>query len=175
VSLLTTISNLKKRDDQRDLLILGLDNSGKTSILYRLADEDTSGVEPTQGFNSKTITWQSFTINMRDIGGSRDLRPSWRNYFSGSTGLVYVVDSADRARIGEAGQELDELLAESQLAGLPLLVYANKQDLPMSMRPEAIAEELSLGQIRDRPSQIQGCSAMTGDGLIGGLEWMLQA
>lgn len=62
-------------------------------------------------------------------------------------------------------QELAELLEEDQLAGVPLLVFANKQDLMTAASASELAESLSLHTIRDRMWQVQACSAITAEGV----------
>jgi ADP-ribosylation factor-like protein 3 len=76
-----------------------------------------------------------------------------------------VIDSADRKRLEETGHELEELLMEDKLANVPLLIYANKQDLLHAAPASEIAEGLGLHTIKDRPWQIQACSATTGEGV----------
>ena len=66
---------------------------------------------------------------MWDIGGQKAIRPYWKNYYENTDGLVFVVDSSDEERINECIEELNALLVEENLAKVPLLVYANKQDL----------------------------------------------
>ena len=61
--------------------------------------------------------------------GQKAIRPYWRNYFENTDALVYVVDSSDRKRMDETGEELNALLEEDTLAGVALLVFANKNDL----------------------------------------------
>lgn len=74
----------------------------------------------------------------------------------------------------ETGVELNALLEEEQLAGVPLLIFANKQDLLNAMGPDDVAEALNLHSIRDRIWHIQPCSAKTGEGLQQGMEWMVK-
>jgi ADP-ribosylation factor-like protein 3 len=69
--------------------------------------------------------------------------------------------------------ELQSLLEQEKLAGVPVLVFANKQDLLSAAEPSAIAERLNLAGIKDRAWQIQACSAKTGDGLQDGMEWIV--
>lgn len=76
-----------------------------------------------------------------------------------------MVDSADRKRVDETGFELNELLNDDKLAGVPVLVYANKQDLALAAKASEIAQELNLHLIRDRPWQIQACSGIRGEGI----------
>ena len=115
-----------------------------------------------------------FKLNVWDIGGQKAIRPYWRNYFEQTDALVYVIDSADKKRLEEGGAELDTLLQEDQLAGVPLLVLANKQDLVHAAQADEISESLALSNIRDRPWQIQPCSAITGDGLEVGMAWLVK-
>jgi len=129
MGLLTLLRKLKKSDQEARLLVLGLDNSGKTTILKKLSDEDISQIQPTQGFNIKSLMHDGFKLNVWDIGGQKSIRPYWRNYYDQTDALIYVIDSADRRRMEETGVELQQLLDEEKLSSVPLLVMANKQDL----------------------------------------------
>lgn len=62
-------------------------------------------------------------------------------------------------------QELAELLDEEKLSGVPVLIFANKQDLLTAAPASEIAEGLNLHTIRDRIWQIQACSALSGEGI----------
>nr|XP_054493627.1 ADP-ribosylation factor-like protein 3 isoform X3 [Agelaius phoeniceus] len=117
------------------------------------------------GFNIKSVQSQGFKLNVWDIGGQRKIRPYWRNYFENTDILIYVIDSADRKRFEETGQELAELLDEEKLSGVPVLIFANKQDLLTAAPASEIAEGLNLHTIRDRVWQIQSCSALSGEGV----------
>ncbi|CAF1029117.1 unnamed protein product [Rotaria sordida] len=171
--LLDIIRNLRPtRQNELRILLLGLDNAGKTTLLKVLASEDISQITPTQGFNIKSVQSTGFKLNVWDIGGQRKIRPYWRNYFENTDVLIYVIDSSDRKRFDETNQELSELLEEEKLHDVPLLVFANKQDLLNAAKASDITDGLSLHQIRDRPWQIQGCSAYTKEGVKEGLEWI---
>jgi len=128
-----------------------------------------------QGFNVKSLDHEGFKLNVWDVGGQRAIRDYWRNYFNQTDAIVYVIDSADRKRMEETGEELAGLLEEELMEGKPMLVFANKQDLINAMPPDEIATTLNLFSIRgQRPWQIQPCSAKTGDGLKEGLQWLVQ-
>jgi ADP-ribosylation factor-like protein 3 len=73
-----------------------------------------------------------------DIGGQKAIRPYWKNYYENTDALVYVIDSADRRRMEETGVELSSLLEEEKLAGVPVLIFANKQDLLNAMPPKEV-------------------------------------
>ncbi|XP_016122756.1 ADP-ribosylation factor-like protein 3 [Sinocyclocheilus grahami] len=128
-----------------------------------------------KGFNIKSVQSQGFKLNVWDIGGQRKIRPYWRNYFENTDVLIYVIDSADRKRFEETGQELAELLDEEKLSGVPVLVFANKQDLLTAAPASEIAEGLNLHTIRDRVWQIQSCSALTGEGVQDGMNWVCKS
>jgi len=168
------LRKLKKTSKELRILLLGLDNAGKTSCLKKLSDEEISHIMPTQGFNIKSLTQEGFKLNVWDIGGQKAIRPYWRNYFDNTDALIYVIDSADRRRIEETGVELNNLIEEEKLAAVPVLILANKQDLLNAMPPKELSEALHLHNIRDRQWQIQACSAKTGAGLQEGIEWVLK-
>lgn len=92
------------------------------------------------GFNIKTMDYRGYKLNVWDVGGQKTLRSYWRNYFESTDGMIWVVDSADRRRLGDCLEELGNLLSQEKLAGASLLVFANKQDLAGSMTSEEIAE-----------------------------------
>ncbi|CAE7721303.1 arl3 [Symbiodinium sp. CCMP2592] len=171
MGLLNILKKMKKDDKEARILVLGLDNAGKTTILKKLSEEDISHIMPTQGFNIKSIMQDGFKLNVWDIGGQKAIRPYWSNYFENTDALVYVIDSSDRRRLEESSAELRELLAEDKLGGTPMLVYANKQDLLQASPADEIADVMGLASITDRVWTIQACSAKTGEGLQVGLEW----
>ena len=107
MGLLAILRKLKSNPDKElRILLLGLDNAGKTTILKQLASEETTHITPTQGFNIKSVQSEGFKLNVWDIGGQRKIRPYWRNYFENTDVLIYVIDSADQKRFEETGQEL---------------------------------------------------------------------
>ena len=197
---------------------MGLDNAGKTTILKKFNGEDISTIEPTLGFNIKTLEYMGYKLNCWDVGGQQTIRSYWRNYFEvrvqrnvkhpcplrnwpqrqpdkatltsaslfflfvcaltqQTDGLVWVVDSADRWRLEDCKRELHQLLGQEKLAGASLLIFANKQDLAGALSAADIAEVLDLGgeQIgSSRHWEIRGCSAVTGEGLVEGIDWLVK-
>ena len=123
---------------------------------------------------------------MWDIGGQKAIRPYWKNYYDNTDGLVYVVDSSDEVRLKECVEELQSLLAEDALKNVPLLVFANKQDLQFALEAEEIMNNLTLMEIKDRTWTIQACSAVTKEGKLNiqhsyhnvglqeGMEWLVK-
>ncbi|KAI0786507.1 GTP-binding protein [Abortiporus biennis] len=173
MGLLTIIRKNRQKEKEMRILFLGLDNAGKTTILKKLNHEDISGISPTLGFNIKTFVHRSYTLNVWDVGGQRTLRPYWRNYFEQTDAIVWVVDSGDRFRMKDCKEELHALLVEDRLAGASLLVFANKQDIEGSMTSSEIASALDLPSIKSHHWKIWPCSAVTGENLVTGLNWIV--
>merc|ERR1712087_619053 len=165
---------MKSAEQEARILMGGLDNAGKTTILKKMSEEDISHIMPTQGFNIKSLVQDGFKLNVWDIGGQKTIRAYWSNYFEASDALVYVIDSSDGRRLEESGEELRELLAEDKLANVPLLIFANKQDLLQAVPADEITQTLGLaGMAGARIWTIQACSATAGYGLQDGMEWFV--
>ncbi|OMO74011.1 Small GTPase superfamily, Rab type [Corchorus capsularis] len=154
------------------ILMVGLDASGKTTILYKLKLGDLLKTKPTIGFNVETIEYRNICFDVWDIGGQSKIRAMWRHYFLDTQGIIFVVDSSDRERISEARNALHSMLSDNELANTPVLVFANKQDLSNAMTPTEIADKLGLHCLGQRPWYIQGTSAHSGFGLYEGLDWL---
>lgn len=153
------------------ILMLGLDAAGKTTILYRLKLGFSVTTIPTVGFNVETVTYKNVRFNVWDVGGQEKIRPLWRHYYTGSQGLIFVVDSADRERIVEAKQELHRIASDREMQDAVVLIFANKQDLPNAMKPNEIQDQLMLTRL-GRLWYVQPSIATTGEGLFEGLSWL---
>jgi len=66
----------------------------------------------------------------QDVGGQDKIRPLWRHYYTGTHGLIFVVDCNDRDRIDEARMELHRIINDREMRDAIILIFANKQDLP---------------------------------------------
>lgn len=170
-----TISSLLTRlfgRKQVRILMVGLDAAGKTTILYKLKLGEIVTTIPTIGFNVETVEYKNISFTVWDVGGQDKIRPLWRHYFQNTQGLIFVVDSNDRDRIGEAQDELSKMLKEDELRDAILLVFANKQDLPNAMSTSELTEKLGLNQLRNKKWYIQAACATQGNGLYEGLDWL---
>ncbi|KAA6421735.1 MAG: ADP-ribosylation factor C1 [Trebouxia sp. A1-2] len=156
------------------LVLVGLDNAGKTTTLYRLHLGQAVVTHPTVGSNVEQITFRNLQFEVWDLGGQANLRPSWQTYYKAAHAVIMVVDSTDRARVGIAKNELFSLLGHEHLSGAALLVLANKQDLKDAMRPAELSECLGLHTIKTHSYHIQSSCATTGEGLQEGLAWVAQ-
>ncbi|WAR63660.1 hypothetical protein PtB15_17B261 [Puccinia triticina] len=164
--------------EEMKLVILGLDNAGKSTILYKITMGEVVSTAPTVGANQELFEYKNLKIRMWDLGGQTSLRTSWSSYYGQAKALIMVVDSTDRARLNLAKEELHrvatdpELSAQSGADGACLLIFANKQDVKGCMTPAQVSEGLALTELRDRQWQIVACSALTGKGLMDGMDWI---
>lgn len=155
------------------LLILGLDGSGTTSILYKLKLNEFVQTIPTIGFNVETIVYNKTALTMWDVGGCDKIRPLIRHYFEHTRAIIFVIDSQDVCRFNEAKQELWRLIVE--LDNVPILIYLNKTDLQHELQPDYVIKEMGLNNVRYRQWFLQPCSARSSDGLYEGLDWLICA
>ncbi|KAB8297253.1 hypothetical protein EYC80_002620 [Monilinia laxa] len=172
--MLSVLRKARLKDKEMRILMLGLDNAGKTTIVKKIMGEDVNTVSPTLGFIIKTIEHDGYKLNIWDVGGQKTLRSYWRNYFEKTDALIWVVDATDRLRIEDCREELHALLQEERLSGASLLVFANKTDVNGCMKETEIQEMLELDAIRTHKWHIINCSAMTGKNLKEGLAWVVE-
>lgn len=137
------------------VLVLGLDGAGKSSLLHHFSFSSTEQeVKPTQGLHAISINRGDLNIEFLEIGGKEELRLYWQKYISKALLLVFVVDSSDPQRFPLAKTHLHELLTSDP--NLPLMVLANKQDLPGACSITDLHDALSLSDVGDRKLFIIG-------------------
>uniref|UniRef100_A0A3P9N2Z4 ADP-ribosylation factor-like 5A n=1 Tax=Poecilia reticulata TaxID=8081 RepID=A0A3P9N2Z4_POERE len=158
---------------EHKVIIVGLDNAGKTTILYQFSMNEVVHTSPTIGSNVEEIVVNNTHFLMWDIGGQESLRSSWNTYYTNTEFVIVVVDSTDRERISVTKEELCRMLAHEDLRKAGLLIFANKQDVKGCMTVAEISQSLQLTSVKDHQWHIQACCALTGEGLCQGLEWMM--
>ncbi|KAH9050035.1 ARF SAR [Lactarius hengduanensis] len=162
---LSSLLNWSKDKDVR-ILMLGLDSAGKVSGIFHDIGEVVSTI-PTIGFNVETVQYKNIKFQVWDLGGQSSIRPYWRCYFPNTSAIIYVIDSSDHTRLQTSRSELLTMLSEEELAGVPLLVFCNKQDVEDS-------EQLGLaGGEKGRDWSVRGSCAVKGEGIEEGLDWLV--
>nr|XP_009684014.1 PREDICTED: ADP-ribosylation factor-like protein 10 [Struthio camelus australis] len=132
---------LRSRLDWRQVLVLGLDGAGKSSVLHYICSETAKErIAPTHGFNSARLHTEGLEMDLLEGKAQPGSPPRWA--LSQAHVLVFVVDSVDRSRLLTARQELHALLAEEPR--LPLVVLANKQDKSDALSAAELHDELAL-------------------------------
>ncbi|KAM7000687.1 ADP-ribosylation factor-like protein 9 [Tautogolabrus adspersus] len=144
------------------VLVLGLDGAGKTSLLHCLASGSLEqDMEPTQGFNAVSINREDLHIEFLEIGGKEDLRQYWQRYMPKALMLVFVVDSSTPQLFPIAKKHLHELLASHPR--LPVMILAHKQDLPGAGSITDLHDHLALSELGDRRLFLIGTHVKKGD------------
>jgi small GTP-binding protein len=143
-------------------------------MLYKLKLNEVVSTIPTIGFNVETIQpTKNLTLTVWDVGGQTKIRRLWRHYYQGTDAVVFVVDSADRERFDEARTELTHVLADEHMDKVPVLLFANKCDMPGAASPSELARVFGLDRIvRSHKWHVQASNCMSGDGLYEGFSWM---
>lgn len=163
---------------------LGLDYAGKTTLIRKVTtgkfsddtkrtlglnvDEFTVSAGDSKANDVKFISW--------DVGGQVTFRQAlWNSYMSGSMGIIYVIDSSDESRFDEAQEELWRYIIDNpQVKDIPILILANKQDLPSAKNAGEIARALKLHTVTHQSYAIFPCSAKTSVNMEEALEWLRQ-
>ncbi|XP_057380203.1 ADP-ribosylation factor 4-like [Daphnia carinata] len=171
-----TVSNLFSpfsRKKQLRIVMIGHPSSGKTTILYHLKGGEIVTTIPTIGFNVETLEHKNFSVDVWDIGGGDKIRGLWPQYLRDAQGIIFVVDSKDKDIIQEVWNDLKLMLQDERLRNVPILIYANKQDLAESMSVYELADKLDVNcQLAGRRWHIQSASAVQGNGLRAGFLWL---
>ncbi|CAF3555159.1 unnamed protein product [Rotaria sp. Silwood1] len=149
------------------ILMLGLDAAGKTTILYKVKLNENIQTIPTIGFNVETVSpCRGVSFTVWDVGGQEKIRGLWHHYYQGTEGLIFVVDSNDPERIQEAREHLQGILKVPDMSNVPIVIIANKQDLPNAMKPAEIIHKLGMNELHGKHKwYVQSACAITGDGL----------
>ncbi|CAL1541810.1 unnamed protein product [Lymnaea stagnalis] len=164
------MGGLFSRSKDVRVLIQGLDAAGKTSLLYKLKLGEVVTTIPTIGecFNVESIVWKAMSITAWDLGGRDKIRPLYRHYYPNTHGFIYILDSNDRERLGDAIDELfQQVLWDDALRDTVVMVLANKQDLPGAMSVQEIEEKLRQRYVKcSQTLFLMPCSVLTGEGIM---------
>ncbi|NXJ63380.1 ARL14 protein, partial [Rostratula benghalensis] len=157
---------------QANILMLGLDSAGKSTLLYKFKYNDAFLTIPTIGFNVDMIdTAKDFTLTVWDVGGQQKMRQVWCNFLENTDGLMYVVDSSDKRRLEESKKEFELIVKNEYMKRVPVMMLANKQDLPGALNAEEITRRFNMKKYcSDRNWYVQPCCAITGEGLSEALQ-----
>ncbi|WAR23265.1 TRI23-like protein [Mya arenaria] len=149
------------------VVILGLDDAGKTSLLFKMKNNEFITTIPTIGFNVETVEYKNVKLTIWDVGGQHKIRPLWKHYYFNTQ------DSHNTERLDESHNALVKLVQEKELKDASLLIFANKQDLQPCVSIEELTEKFGLFKLCcNRSWHIQACDTNMGTGLQEGLEWL---
>ncbi|KAI4491348.1 hypothetical protein M0804_002740 [Polistes exclamans] len=182
-----TIQKLSKKHNSEKsitLLIVGLDNAGKTLILNHICGDPDKHVLSTMGFRTVCLKYKSYAVKIYDLGGSTQIRSLWPKYYNDIHGLIYVVDASDISRLAENKVVFGELVAHENISGKPLLLLANKQDLNGAIDELDVVDNLDVEYVVNTtrcPTRVETCSCFSDKdhvkssilGITNGYKWLL--
>ena len=107
--------------------MVGLDNAGKTTILYKLKIGEVVTTIPTIGFNVENVEYKNLKFTVWDVGGQQSIRQLWKHYYSNTDGIIFVIDANDTKRI--RGNEHCGIYYYLYSANLRIFVVTNINNL----------------------------------------------
>lgn len=165
-----------KRNNVANVVVVGLDNSGKTTIINRLKppEAQTVDVVPTVGFTVEKFRTKSLQLTAFDMSGQGRYRNLWEHYYRDCHGVIFVIDSSDKLRLAVARDELDQLIGHPEIRDrrVPILFFANKMDSRDALSSVRCSSALELARLENKPWHICASNAMTGEGLDEGITWL---
>ncbi|XP_023647944.1 ADP-ribosylation factor-like protein 13A [Paramormyrops kingsleyae] len=178
------ITKLQQPVRKVTVLMVGLDNAGKTSTIRGILKAPPRDLGPTSGCVRTELRVDNFLVTLLDVGGGRESRGAWRQLCGEAHGIIFVVDSSDGQRVPEARGLLTDVLQQARVARKPLLLLANKQDKMDALLVSDLMEALSLEKLVNQsrsPCHIEPSSALvdvrrwTDRKTLRGLRWLLRA
>eukprot|EP01029_Cantina_marsupialis_P018104 TRINITY_DN412_c0_g1_i1.p1 TRINITY_DN412_c0_g1~~TRINITY_DN412_c0_g1_i1.p1 ORF type:complete len:538 (+),score=199.09 TRINITY_DN412_c0_g1_i1:62-1675(+) len=165
------------------IALIGLDNAGKSTLFCALKGELDPDTVPTVGFHKPLVfDHEDFSVTVFDLGGGPRIRAIWPDYFPDVHGAIFIVDSQDSNRLEESKESLVSSIKHKYLKGKPILIFANKQDLPQSLAEHEIGSKFNLDSITEASTNVVNCIAKAScnggvmDSRIGnGLSWLVHA
>ncbi|KAG9300296.1 hypothetical protein G9A89_011369 [Geosiphon pyriformis] len=142
------------------------------SLLYRLRDTKSNLISI--NFKVGKISYSGSRLNFWDLGGASELHGLWEKYYSECHAVIFVIDSTNIERIGECKMTFENLITNEKVAGIPILMLANKQDVSDSLKMDEILKIFKKVAMRlgARDSKVLLASALEGDGIREAIDWL---
>ncbi len=125
----SALESLGLLNKQAKIVLLGLDNAGKTTMMGVLRTGHMSAYYPTRDPTTDSVTMGGVTFSLHDVGGHKEVRRIWKDYMHGVDAVVFLVDASDVDRMQESKDALDSILGMPDCT-FPILILGNKIDLP---------------------------------------------
>lgn len=180
--LFKSLSFLGLYKKKANIVFLGLDNAGKSTLLAMLKNSTATQVAPTQHPTSQTLEIGQIKFKTYDLGGHTVARSMWEQYYTSCNGIVYLIDCADASRFSESKEILDELLNNEDLSAIPMLILGNKVDIKSAVSMEELCSYFGITSkltgksgsklINQRPLEVFPCSVITKFGYGEGFKWL---
>jgi len=156
-----------------NLVIVGLDRAGKTTMVNYITRGDPGVTHPTVGASLERVKVRNLTFEVWDLGGQKQLRKIWDEYIRSADVVIFMIDSADRDRFPEAKREFWKVVRNIK-RGIPILILANKADLPEAASIFEIIEYFEVQKLKNINWQVMWVSAINGFGLRDAFAWIYE-
>lgn len=173
MGLLGLLKKIKIREREIRIILIGLENAGKTSIVKSILNQQNSETSPTQGFEIHKYDYKDYHLDIWDVSGSASSRPSWHNFFDTADGVIYVVDASSKDKLNESVSEFTQNITQDRNDKSPWLIFVSKQDVPGCLTTQDVEAAFGVGNSNEKRVNFVGCSASTRDGIDEGLTWLI--
>jgi GTP-binding protein SAR1 len=160
------------------ILLVGLDDAGKTTLTGRLTQNRLIQPSPTSRPSKHEIKIGSTLLAITDVGGHKQARRLWRDYMFASTRLIFIIDASNRQRLPEARHELLSILNDEEIQSMPLLILANKIDnIATAYSENELRHLLQIEKYLNEENpriKLCMCSISRNEGFTDGLKWLIK-
>ena len=167
-----------------NIIFLGLDNAGKTTMLYMLQSDKFTQTDSTMHPHQAEVTIGNIRFNTYDLGGHNQARKTWADYCGTLDGIIFMIDAAEHGRLEESKAELDKLMQMPELANVPFVIFGNKVDKKEALKEEELRDVMGLpfhqtygkdassNNPGARPIELFMCSVVKRAGYQDGFNWL---
>ncbi|NHI93821.1 MAG: hypothetical protein EAX96_15140 [Candidatus Lokiarchaeota archaeon] len=171
---LAKISNLLDKNIVENLVFLGLENAGKTSIINYIITGFMTQTIPTSGVSIEVIKLPHIELKLYDIGGQKVFRDyMWSNVIFPDMSLVFVIDANDKSKLYESKLVFWEIL-NKYVPIKPILILLNKQDLDNTVKKIEVHDLFELERISDLKIGLFETSVSKGIGISDAIQWFFE-
>lgn len=155
-----------------ELVVIGLENSGKSTLVSQLCNGEPQNCGPTIGVDIKNVKKGGLNMKVWDLGGQAQYRQEWGKFLRGASAIVFVMDASNKDSLGVAKRELHSTLDDPAINGIPLLIVGNKIDLEGHLTEKEIIEGLNLDYVFSNHWAVTMASALKGSNIPQVIEWL---
>ena len=160
-------------EQSKKILFLGFSQSGKTKILFRLVLHDDVVTIPTIGFNNEKIEISNQDIVIWDLGGRKELISYWIHYYTGVSGIVFVIDRNNDSDIKNVIEAISNMLDNEDLIDVPIAFFMNKGDLEEKVTFDTIISKVGEDKIFKHPYNVFQTTSSDEDSILEGMNWLI--